>query len=262
MEHIVWNANPLMVDFGSVKVHWYGVIFIGSMLIGLEIFKWIYKREGKDTATLDNILLYMIAGAVIGARLAHCFFYEPEYYLSHPIKIFYVWEGGLASHGGMAGALIALWIFSRVYNESYAWLVARITIPGALTAASVRIGNLMNSEIVGNPTDVSWAFIFQRVDMLPRHPVQLYEFGAYIALLAILFAIYLKTPFKLSQRIMPPIFLAVMFSARFFIEYTKSKQEAYDLGIPFSTGQLLSAPLAIAGILWLIWAIVSYRKSI
>jgi len=262
VEYIIWNANPLMVDLGWVKIHWYGVLFVGSMFIGLEIFHWMYKREGRDTKVLENILLYMIAGSVIGARLAHCFFYEPQHYLSNPIEIFYVWEGGLASHGGLAGALIALWIFAKVHGESYFWLVSHITIPGVITAAFVRLGNLMNSEIVGNPTDVPWAFVFERVDMLPRHPVQLYEAGAYMALLGILLLIYLKTSRGFSLRVMPPTFLMVMFASRFFIEFTKSKQEAYTLDIPFSTGQLLSAPLALLGLLWLLWAIWDYKKSV
>ena len=159
-----------------------------------------------------------MVGAVIGARLMHCFAYEPEFYLSHPLEILKVWKGGLASHGGLLGVLIALYVFSKKYNESYMWLISRVAMPGALTAAFVRFGNLFNSEILGLPTDKPWAIIFPRVDMIPRHPVQLYEAFAYLFLLFILVTIYKKvTTFICNQNsagYIPDLYVHCPFSTR------------------------------------------------
>jgi len=254
MEHLIWNVNPNILELGSIQLRWYGLLFVGSFFLGLMILNWIYKREKKDPAVLDNLLIYIMVGAVVGSRLVHCFFYEPDYYLSHPLEILAVWKGGLASHGGLAGVLIALYLFAKRYNESYTWLLSRITIPGALTAAFVRFGNLFNSEILGTPSDLPWAIIFQRVDMIPRHPVQLYEAFAYLALFALLIAIYRKVTPAFATKILPGTFLVILFTARFFIEYAKTRQAAYATDLPFSTGQMLSVPFIIVGIIWMIWA--------
>ncbi len=254
MEHMIWNVNPNILELGSIQLRWYGLLFVGSFFLGLMILNSIYKREKKDPAVLDNLLIYIMVGAVLGSRLVHCFFYEPDYYLSHPLEILAVWKGGLASHGGLAGVLIALYVFSKRYNESYTWLLSRITIPGALTAAFVRFGNLFNSEILGTPSDLPWAIIFQRVDMIPRHPVQLYEAFAYLALFALLITIYRKVTPAFATKILPGTFLVILFTARFFIEYAKTRQAAYATDLPFSTGQMLSVPFIIVGIIWIIWA--------
>ncbi len=254
MEHMIWNVNPNILELGSIQLRWYGLLFVGSFFLGLMILNSIYKREKKDPAVLDNLLIYIMVGAVLGSRLVHCFFYEPDYYLSHPLEILAVWKGGLASHGGLAGVLIALYVFAKRYNESYTWLLSRITIPGALTAAFVRFGNLFNSEILGTPSDLPWAIIFQRVDMIPRHPVQLYEAFAYLALFALLITIYRKVTPAFATKILPGTFLVILFTARFFIEYAKTRQAAYTTDLPFSTGQMLSVPFIIVGIIWIIWA--------
>ena len=254
MEHLIWNVNPNILELGSIQLRWYGLLFVGSFFLGLMILNWIYKREKKDPAVLDTLLIYIMVGAVLGSRLVHCFFYEPDYYLSHPLEILAVWKGGLASHGGLAGVLIALYVFAKRYNESYTWLLSRITIPGALTAAFVRFGNLFNSEILGRPSDLPWAIIFQRVDMIPRHPVQLYEAFAYLALFAMLITIYRKVTPSFATKILPGTFLVILFTARFFIEYAKTRQAAYATDLPFSTGQMLSVPFIIVGIIWIIWA--------
>ncbi len=254
MEHFIWNVDPNIVELGSIQLRWYGLLFVGSFFLGLMILNKIYKRESKDPAVLDNLLIYIMVGAVLGARLVHCFFYEPDFYLSHPLEILAVWKGGLASHGGLAGVLIALYLFSKRYNESYTWLLSRITIPGALTAAFVRFGNLFNSEILGKPSELPWAIVFQRVDMIPRHPVQLYEAFAYLSIFVLLLIIYLKVTPSFATKILPGVFLATLFSARFFIEYAKTRQAAYVTDIPFSTGQMLSLPFILVGIVWIIWA--------
>jgi len=261
MEHFIWNVNPNILEFGAVQLRWYGVLFVGSFFLGLMILQWIYKREKKNPSVLDNLLIYVMVGAVVGARLMHCFAYEPEFYLSHPLEILKVWKGGLASHGGLAGVLLSLYVFSKRYNTSYLWLLSRIAIPGALTAAFVRFGNLFNSEILGLPSELPWAIIFKRVDLVPRHPVQLYEALAYLIIFVILIIIYRKVSPIFATKILPGIFLVLVFTARFFIEYTKTKQEAYTIDLPFSAGQMLSIPYIVLGLVWLIWAFRSRRKG-
>jgi len=255
MAHFVWNVDPNIFSFGSIQLRWYGVLFVGSFFLGLMLLQWIYKREDRDPSVLDNLLIYVMLGAVIGARLMHCFAYEPEFYLSHPLEILKVWKGGLASHGGLLGVLAALYVFSKKYHESYLWLISRVAIPGALTAAFVRFGNLFNSEILGLPTDKPWAIIFPRVDMIPRHPVQLYEAFAYLFLLFILIAVYKKVKPDFATKILPGIFLTYMFIVRFLLEYTKTKQADYQWDIPFTTGQMLSVPFIVIGVIWIMWAI-------
>ena len=255
MEHFIWNVDPVLLHLGPLQLRWYGLLFVGSFFLGLYILQWIFKREGKDPAVLDNFLIYVLIGAVVGARLMHCFAYEPAFYLSHPLEILKVYKGGLASHGGMLGAILAVWLFCRKYGIDFMWLLARITIPGALTAAFVRFGNLFNSEILGLPTDKPWAIIFERIDMLPRHPVQLYEAFAYLTLLAILLAVYQRVAPAVATKILPPLFLTYMFTARFLLEYTKTKQADYTWDLPLTTGQALSLPFVLIGIVWFIYAL-------
>lgn len=255
MEHFVWNIDPTLLHLGPLELRWYGLLFVGSFFLGLMILKKIYLREGRDPELLDNLLIYVMIGAVLGSRLMHCLAYEPEFYLANPLEILKVWKGGLASHGGLLGVLIALYFFAKKYKESYFWLIARITIPGALTAAFVRFGNFFNSEILGLPTDKPWAIIFERIDLLPRHPVQLYEAFSYLTLFLILILVYKKVSASFATKILPGIFLALMFTIRFLLEYTKTRQADYTTSLPFTTGQILSIPFIILGIVWILWAI-------
>jgi len=262
MEHFVWNIDPTLLHLGPLQLRWYGLLFVGSFFLGLMILQKIYTREGKDPSGLDNLLIYVMIGAVIGSRLMHTLAYEPEFYLSNPLEILYVWKGGLASHGGLLGVLLALYIFAKRYKESYLWLISRIAIPGALTAAFVRFGNFFNSEILGLPSDKPWAIIFERVDMLPRHPVQLYEAFSYLGLLVILLIIYKKVSTSFATKILPGIFLSYMFIVRFLLEYTKTRQADYTTSLPFTTGQMLSIPFIILGIVWILWVLKSNEKTI
>ncbi|WP_373033361.1 prolipoprotein diacylglyceryl transferase [Sulfurovum sp.] len=261
MEHFIWNVNPNILELGPLQLRWYGLLFVGSFFLGLMILTKIYKREGKDPAVLDALLIYVMVGAVLGSRLVHCLFYEPDYYLSNPLEILKVWKGGLASHGGLAGVLIALYIFAKRHNTPYMWLLSRVAIPGALTAAFVRFGNLFNSEILGLPSDKPWAIIFAKVDMVPRHPVQLYEAFSYLIILVLLVAVYRKVTPAFATKILPGVFLVTLFTARFFLEYTKTRQAAYTTDLPFTTGQMLSIPYIILGIVWIIWAFKSASKD-
>ena len=261
MEHFIWNVDPILLELGPLQLRWYGLLFVGSFFLGLMILQWIYKREGRDPSILDNLLIYIMIGAVIGSRLMHCLAYEPEFYLANPLEILKVWKGGLASHGGLLGVLIALYIFAKRYNESYLWLISRVAIPGALTAAFVRFGNLFNSEILGLPSELPWAIVFQRVDMIPRHPVQLYEATAYLLLLLILVTVYRKSTTGFASKILPSIFLTYMFILRFLLEYTKTRQADYTTDPPFTTGQMLSVPFILVGIVWIIWALRTTKKE-
>jgi len=259
MEHFVWSLNPVALSFGGLHIYWYGIFFAVAILAGLEFMKWVYKLEGKDEAMLDSMLLYIVIGIVVGARLGHCLFYDPAFYLSHPLKIFAIWEGGLASHGGGLGVIFALYLYVKKYKLNYLWLLDRIAIPTALFGFFVRMGNLMNSEIVGHETQVPWAIVFTKIDMLPRHPTQLYEAFSYLILFFILTFIYKTKRKKLSNGFLFGLFLVVLFSARFLIEFVKEKQAAYSADLIFTTGQMLSIPFLILGGVLIV---LSLRKKV
>ncbi|WP_457746514.1 prolipoprotein diacylglyceryl transferase [Sulfurimonas sp.] len=257
MQYFVWNVNPVAISMGPLHVFWYGILFATAILVGLEYMKWVFRQESKDESVIEPLFIYTVIGIVVGARLGHCFFYEPEFYLAHPMKIFAVWEGGLASHGGGLGVIIALWYGSKKYKINFLWLIDRLVIPTALFGFFVRMGNFMNSEIVGTPTDVSWAVVFSRVDMLPRHPAQLYEAFSYLIIFFILAAIYRAKKTSLKPGLLFGLFLTLVFSARFLIEFVKTKQAAYTADMALSAGQMLSIPFLLVGIGFIIW---SFKK--
>jgi prolipoprotein diacylglyceryl transferase len=261
MEYFIWNTDPTIFQFGSFGLRWYGLMFASSFFIGLAIMQRIYKREGKDPKSLDSFLIYIIVGTVIGARLMHTLVYDPEYYLANPIEILFVWKGGLASHGGMLGVILAIYIFAKKYNEDFFWLLSRTTIPGMLTAAFVRIGNFFNSEILGRPSEVPWAVVFSRVDLIPRHPVQLYEAFSYFIILGVLVCLYRKSSLEFANKILIGAFLFLLFSARFLLEYTKTEQADYMMAIPFTVGQILSAPFVLIGLVVIVWAFTTSSKD-
>ncbi len=256
MEHFIWDASPIAFSIGSITVFWYGILFATSIIAGLEFMKWAFKIEGKDEKLIDPLFIYTVVGIVVGARLGHCLFYDPAFYLANPMKIFAVWEGGLASHGGGLGAIAGLWFGTRKYKMEFLWLVDRLIVPTALFGFLVRMGNFMNSEIVGNPTDVSWAVVFTKVDMLPRHPAQLYEAFSYLAIFILLFSIYKLSHAKVRVGLMFGLFLTLVFSARFLVEIVKVKQADYDTSfLMMSTGQALSIPFLIVGVGFIVWSL-------
>lgn len=258
MEYFVWDANPILLSFGSVQVYWYGVLFATAILSGFGVMNKIYKYENKPIEQLETLQFYIVIGIVVGARLGHCLFYDPSYYLSNPLKILAIWEGGLASHGGGMGAILATYIYAKKVKISFLYLLDRLAIPTALFAFFVRMGNLMNSEIIGNPSDVAWAFIFSRVDSLPRHPAQLYEALSYLSIFFILASVYLFTKKAQNSGFLFGIFLLSVFSARFLIEFVKIPQASYESISFLSTGQMLSLPFLFIAI----WLIVSSKKEI
>jgi len=254
MHHFVWDIDPILLSFGPFHIYWYGLLFATAIISGLEFMKRVYKLEGKDESTIEPLFIYAVIGIVIGARLGHCLFYDPDYYLAHPMKIFAVWEGGLASHGGGLGVLIALYLGCKKYKVDFMWLIDRLVIPTALFGFFVRMGNFMNSEILGKPTDVPWAIVFSRVDMLPRHPAQLYEAFSYLIIFFILTYIYVKQRKNLKEGFIFGLFLVLIFSVRFIVEFYKVRQADYSLDIGLTTGQLLSIPFLLLGIGFIIWS--------
>lgn len=252
---ITWEVSPEIFQIGSFAIRWYGLLFACGFLIGQQLMHWFFKLESRDEKDLDNLLMYMVFSTIIGARLGHCLFYEPEYYLANPISIFKVWEGGLASHGATAGILLGIFIFSRKY-KGYTWLylLDRLVITIALGGAFIRLGNLMNSEIVGKPTDVSWGFIFVKnltpegfPENFARHPSQLYESIFCVFLFAFLLFLYLKTKEKTPYGRIFGWFVVLLFTQRILTEFTKENQVAFENGLPLNMGQLLSIPMVIFG---------------
>ncbi len=207
---------------------------------------------------LGALLLYVLAGAMIGARLAHCFLYEPGYYFSRPGEVLLIWQGGLASHGGVIGVLIALGFYIRARpGQSYFWLIDRLAIAGTPAAVLIRVGNFFNSEIVGTESALPWAFVFPRAGFEPpgpRHPVMLYEAAAYLVIFFFLVVVYRKRRGRVPSGELSGLFLITVFAARFFLEYFKTPQAAYRLPLPLSVGQLLSVPAVIAGVILLVYS--------
>lgn len=246
---IQWDQGPNIIELGPLTFRWYGLLFALGFLIGFFIMRWIYRREGKPEQDLDPLLLYLLGGTIVGARLGHIFFYHPVYYLTHPVEIIKVWEGGLASHGGAIGILIALYLFSRSRSDQpYLWLLDRLSIPVALTGSFIRIGNVFNSEILGIEAEVPWAFVFTRIDQVPRHPVQLYESGTYLLIFIGLLVYYRRYGPDVRRGMLTGLFFLTIFGSRFFLEYFKVRQAAFGEGLPLSMGQILSIPMALIGV--------------
>lgn len=246
-----WDVSPQIVQIGPFPIHWYSFGWILAFGCGFLLVQWMYRKEGKPEKDLDTILLYMILGAIIGARLGHCFFYRPGYYLQNPIEILAFWKGfrGLASHGGTLGILASLFIFCRRHpDQPYLWLLDRIAAPTALGGMFIRLGNLMNSEILGVPTDAPWGVVFARVDSVARHPAQLYEAVAYGVTFLLLFTMYKKRGADLPRGALTGLFFVCVFGARFFIEFIKERHTPLTDGLPLSMGQILSIPLVVLGL--------------
>ena len=247
-----WDPNPELTSIGFLTIRWYGIFFAAAFLVGFQIMLRIYVKEGRPSSELDRLLFYMMLGTVIGARLGHCIFYDPQFYLTHPLEILKVWKGGLASHGGGLGLLLAIaWFVRKTEGISFLWLVDRIAIPTALGGAFIRIANFINSEIVGLPTHGNWGVIFERVDTLPRHPVQLYEATAYLLVFFLLLWVYRRSVLRLRQGAITGLFLILVFSARLLLEFYKTPQASFRASEIFSMGQLLSMPFIIVGLVLL-----------
>lgn len=246
---IHWGVNPEILKVGPLAIRWYGLLFASAFFAGFRIMVWIYKREGLDPGEVDRLLIYVMIGTVVGARLGHCLFYEPGYYLRNPLEIIKVWQGGLASHGAAIGILTALYLYSRSgFEQTYRWLLDRVVIVVALSGFFIRLGNLFNSEILGIQTSVPWAFVFDRIDLVPRHPTQLYESFTYLAVFWMLFILYKKSPLTHLQGFLSGLFLTSVFGFRFFVEFLKENQSAFEGDLFLNMGQMLSIPLCLIGL--------------
>ncbi|MCB0585617.1 MAG: prolipoprotein diacylglyceryl transferase [Phaeodactylibacter sp.] len=257
LAYITWDVSPEIVKIGPLTLRWYGLLFALGFLLGLYIVRAMFRAENEPEEWLDKIFIYMVVGAVVGARLGHVFFYDWDYYSKHLSEIPAVWRGGLASHGGAIGIIIALWIFSaRTAKRSVLWILDRVVVPTALAGCFIRLGNLMNSEIVGTPSDAPWAFLFVRAyppDLAdePRHPVQLYESISYLLTFFLLYWAYWKTPAKEKLGRMFGLFLVLVLGViRFSLEFFKTSQGGFEtaFGGTLSTGQLLSIPFFLVGL--------------
>jgi phosphatidylglycerol:prolipoprotein diacylglycerol transferase len=254
MHHLVWDMDPAIFSLGPFEPRWYGLFFALGFVLGYEIMAQIYRRDGRDPGTLADLLLYLMLGTIIGARIGHVLFYQPDYYLTHPWEILMIWRGGLASHGGFAGVLIALSLYCRKHREmSFIEFADRLAIPCILAATLIRVGNFFNSEIIGTPSSLPWAVVFARVDNIARHPAMLYEAGAYFLVFCALYLAYWKTTIiQFPGRVFGTA-LMICFSARFMIEFVKENQVPFERYLPLNMGQLLSIPFIVAGI-YLIYA--------
>ncbi|NOY38615.1 MAG: prolipoprotein diacylglyceryl transferase [Chlorobi bacterium] len=258
-EFIHWHVNPEIFRIGNFAIRWYGLLFASAFFFGYLIMAKMFKWENVPEPLLDKLTLYMAVGTIVGARLGHVFFYEPGYYLHNPLEILKVWHGGLASHGAAIGILLAIYIFSRETKRPFLWAIDRIVVVVALSGFFIRMGNLMNSEIYGIPTKLPWGFIFERNgETIPKHPTQIYEALSYLTIFVVLYLIYLKKKEKLTQGLLFSLFLILVFTARFFIEFIKEVQVNFERTLPLDMGQILSIPFILTGVVLLF---IIYRKK-
>lgn len=254
---ITWTVSPTIVDLGVLSLRWYGLLFATGFALGYFITKKVYQKAGRSESELDTLLWFVVGGAIIGARLGHVFFYNWEYYSQHLLEIPQVWQGGLASHGGGIGLFLALWLYSRyVIKQPMLWITDRIAMSVPLAGAFIRLGNLMNHEIVGAPTEVPWAFLFTKYESvpLPRHPAQLYEASAYLLIFAWLFFLFWRSNAKQKPGLLTGLVLVLIFIARFLIEFVKEVQEPWEVGLTLNMGQMLSIPMILAGLALILYA--------
>jgi phosphatidylglycerol---prolipoprotein diacylglyceryl transferase len=271
LDFITWNVDPVLVHLGPLAIRWYGLLWAAGIWFTLLIVQRLFKHEKLPEAWLDQLFLYTVVGAILGARLGHCFFYEWQllkepvtilgitfeygnHYLSHPWELLYIWRGGLASHGGAIGILIAMYFFNKnVSKKGYVWIFDRLVIGVAICGASIRLGNLMNSEIYGSATSLPWGFIFVRSgETQPMHPTQIYEMIYCLITFAIVWWLYWKKEAYKKNGLIFGVFLIGIFGSRFALEFIKNNQEVFESNLSLNMGQILSLPFIIWGI-WLIF---------
>lgn len=267
LNYITWNVDPVLVQLGPLAIRWYGLFWALGIWATLLITQRIFKNEKLPEAWLDKLFIYTIIGAIVGARLGHCLFYEwqllPEpvtfwgitfkygnHYLSSPWELLYVWQGGLASHGGAIGILIAMILYNiNVSKKGIHWIFDRLLIGVAICGAFIRLGNLMNSEIYGNATSLPWGFIFTRAgETQPMHPTQIYETLYCFFTFAVLWWLYWKKKAYKRNGLLFGVFLIGIFGSRFIFEFIKLNQEAFESSMFFNMGQILSFPFIVWGI--------------
>ncbi len=271
LNYIMWNPDTVAINLGFIAIRWYALCWLLGLVGGYFMVQWLYKDQKIGDDKFEPLFIYCFVGILVGARLGHCIFYQPDYFLSsgrHIVEmllpIHFLPEGGwkftgyegLASHGGTIGLMIALWLYSRRTKVKLWTVLDNIAIATPIAACFIRLGNLMNSEIIGKVTDVPWAFVFERVDMMPRHPGQLYEAIAYFCFLFVGLYFYKKRKVEAGRGFYFGLCLALIFTFRFFIEYTKDIQVSFESGMLFNMGQILSVPFILLGV----WCMYRAKK--
>ena len=268
LAYITWTASPTIAELGPwhlgglalgpLTLRWYGLLFMSGFVLGTFVLAHIYKSERVSPQWVDVITIYMLVGTIVGARLGHVLFYDPGYYRAHPGEVLKIWEGGLASHGAIPTILLATWLFARNNKFDYLWVLDRIVIGVALGGVLIRLGNLFNSEIGGKPTTVSWAFLFPRDTAhlingvaVPRHPTQIYESLFCVFLLVLLYGMWNRTRERTPRGQLFGLFVVLLFTFRFLIEFLKEDQVAFERTMTLNMGQLLSLPMILIG-LWVL----------
>ena len=259
---IHWHVDPVIFHIGNLGVRWYSLLFISGFIIGWYIFKWFFRREGIKESLLDPLLYTLLIATIVGARLGHCLFYQPDYYLGSWQgfwEIFQPWKGGLASHGGAIALLFGMWWFSSRYgkknNFDFWWIMDHLCITVAFAGCLIRCGNLFNSEIYGDVTSLPWGFVFDlRGETEPKHPTQIYEALSYLVLGLVMIAVYAKRLDKTYRGFFFGLFLVGCFGMRFLIEFIKEPQVGFEQGMAINMGQILSIPFVVAGVAILVWS--------
>ena len=262
-----WHVDPAILHIGNFELRWYSILFVSGFILGWFIFSWFCDREKLDKKILDPLLYTLLICTIVGARLGHCLFYQPDYYLGSWkgfLEIFMPWKGGLASHGGTIALILGMWWFANHYGKKhhfdFVWLLDHLAIAVAFAGAFIRFGNLFNSEIYGNVTNLPWGFIFElRGETEPKHPTQLYEGFTYLLLGFVLIGLYKWRLDKMYRGEFIGIFLLVCFGSRFLIEFIKEPQVEFEKAMALNMGQLLSIPFILLGVFFLFWA---FRKKI
>ena len=270
LAEITWGAKPILFSVpedipivGGFSLRWYALMFIVGFAIGVKIMEWVYKREGLDPERVYYLFIACFVGTLVGARLGHCLFYDPDYYLANPIEIFKTWKGGLASHGGTIGVIAAVMYYASKDKLNKLWLLDRLSIAVAPVAALIRMGNLFNHEIYGHETSLPWATRFvqnvhawergaEPIYCNPSHPTQIYEALCYLLVFFVCFGLYKYTQAGKRNGVIFGAFLIGIFGTRFFIEFLKNVQEAFEEDMVLNMGQVLSIPFVLIGI-FLIW---------
>lgn len=272
LNYIHWNPDPELINIFGISIRYYGLLFVSGLILSIYFLGRIYKRENLSSQHLEKLSIYSMIGILAGARLGHCLFYEPAYYLSHPLEMIlpvtfppdggikFTGYQGLASHGGALGLLIALYFYSRKTKHAMIDTIDLIAVVAALGSAFIRLANFMNSEIIGIPTTKPWGVIFERVDNVPRHPAQLYEAFAYFIIFTVMMLLYYKMRAKLKNGFFFGLVLVLIFTARFIIEFVKENQVDFENSMTFNMGQLLSLPYIFAGLGFMILGLWKTKK--
>lgn len=257
MNYIVWDPDPYILELGSFAIRWYSTFFATGFVIGYFIIRKHFQEEKVPLKILDQFLMYSVVGAILGARIGNCVFYDWDYFSTRPLEMIlpftftpefqFTGYRGLASHGGMLGLALAYWLLSIRTGKPYLWFMDKLAIVGVLGVAFIRLGNLMNSEVLGNQTSVPWAFIFIQRDTIPRHPVQIYGFICYFSLFLFMLWYYRKKVEKTEHGHIAGVSLALLCSLRFLLEFLK-EHYIFDPNSPFNMAQYLSIPFIIIGL--------------